>query len=363
MTTVGHLLDAIDRIAPWSTATTWDRSGLQVGNPGSPLTRVAVSLDSSVAAVEFALEQGAQVLVSHHPLIWDPLKRLVAGSRVEQALRLLLTNDIAFIGAHTNWDLASGGVNDALATRLGLVDVESIPDGQSVAGWKLVTCVPESAVERVSEALFSAGAGRIGRYDRCSFRSMGTGTFRGLEGSQPVVGEVGRSEAVEEVRLETVVPDAAVRAVERALRAAHPYEEPAYDWVRLRDTPGPTFLRRGRLPRPLRAEEFQAWIDERLGTRCLVWPAGGPVETVTVCGGAAGELWSLAQADAYVTGEVKQDQAVDAQAVVTIVAAGHYATEQPGVDALASALTQAIPGLEVFVFEPGPGAAGRPLVP
>ena len=97
------------------------------------------------------------------------------------------------------------------------------------ASFKLVWFVPREALEATRDAVFAAGAGRIGEYERCSWYAAGTGTFIGGEGTSPSIGEAGREQRVAELRVETVVPGEAVEAVVAALRAAHPYEEPAFD--------------------------------------------------------------------------------------------------------------------------------------
>lgn len=328
-----------------------------------PLRSLATTLDATESAVAWAVDQGADLVVSHHPLVWEPLTALRWDTRKGRVLRLLTERGVSLIAAHTNWDCAKGGVSDALAARLELSDVR--PFGSSAVGpaWKLVAFVPVESAEAVIDAVSLAGAGRIGEYARCAFVHEGTGTFLGGPDSNPVIGRPGRIETVRESRIECIVPDGAVWAVETALVAAHPYETPAYDFVRLRDASGRPVGRIGRLTAPMSYAAFAGLVDGALSTRSVRWGQEGDVTHVAVCGGAGDDDWAAAAkagADVFVTGEVRHHNTVEASEVVRLVQAGHYATEQPGVEALAVALEAKL-GVRAKVYVPEPGVDGRPL--
>lgn len=363
MPTVSDLMTALGEIAPPTMAFEWDRIGLQVGSLSHPVSRVAVSLDSGLSALRWAAGQDCQALVAHHPIVWDPMKTVTdadaTGARVIEAARL----GLAVVAAHTNWDCAPGGVNDTLASALGLFGVAPFGSTPEARRFKLVTFVPRGSEATVLDAVSGAGAGRIGEYSRCAFWSEGTGTFVGGPGTNPIVGRPGQVESVDEIRLETVVGAADLRAVIAALRESHPYEEPAFDVFPLAPAGDLPIGRYGRLPAPMRLSEFVAHVDGVLATRSMAWGGGRAVERVAVVGGSAADEWraAAAVADVLVTGEVPHHVSVEAaEEGFALLAAGHYATEQPGAAALAERLAQALPGIQFALHTPEPGAGGRP---
>jgi dinuclear metal center YbgI/SA1388 family protein len=366
MSALAHVLEALERIAPRRLAMPGDRIGLQVGTRRKEVKRGLVSLDRSKDAAQFAISEAADVWVCHHPLIWDPLRSVLPEDHAGGVAYDLIQAGIAFIAAHTNWDAAPGGVNDALAERLELQNVEPLGDGQAQPMLKLVTFCPRNEAEALVDAMSAAGAGRIGAYTRCAYLSDGTGTFRPETGANPAVGEVGRVETVAETRIEMVLPSAIEGRVVKALRANHPYEEPAYDLYALNGGPTESMGRVGNLAVPFMRESFSAWIDKALGTRSMSWFGGDvPIQRVAVLGGSGDFAWTFAKAagaQALVTGEVRQQVALEAsENDVAMVSAGHYATEQPGCEALWSRLMSEIPDVHWLLYRPGPGRAGKPV--
>lgn len=361
MVKVADVLRQLESIAPRRYAFGFDKVGLQVGDAVSPVSKAVVSLDRSLGAIRFAAEHGAQLLIAHHPAIWDPLKSVFAGDPVFELIRC----QISFIAAHTNWDVARGGVNDTLAEVLGLTDV--VPFGQRPEAHllKLVFTVPSADSEKVIAAAAAAGAGRLGSYDSCAFSSQGTGQFRALDDANPHVGKVGEVHQEPETRVEMILPTGLQLSVDAAVRSAHPYETPAIDYFPLSNPGDLPIGRIGSLAHEITLADFSATVSNRLGHPPLVW--GDPrrmIKRVAVVGGAADGEWqdaARAGADCFITGEVRQNVAVDS--TIPIIAAGHYATEQPGVRALRDRLQAAIPGVEWLLFTPEPGHDGRPFVP
>jgi len=366
MPTVRDIMEAIEVLAPSSHAMPDDRIGLQVGNPDASVTKVILSLDVTLGSVDAAVATGAQLLVSHHPLIWDPIQSIRTDGPRGLVFSRLLRNGISSLAAHTNWDCAPGGVNDALATALGLENVVSFGAGSEIRGWKLVAYCPPSYVDRLVSSLAEAGAGTIGLYRRCAFMSQGSGTFVGSKASKPFLGVPERRETVEEVRIEMFVPCECRGAVQETLLANHPYEQPAFDFLQRTDH-GNSLGRLGELASPYSHEELLEHVDTSLETRSLCYSASGklPVQCVAVVGGSGASLWREAQAagaDALVTGEVPHHVGCEASAEdFTILSSGHYATEQPGVHALAEAISSAVKNVAIEVFVPEPGEWGRPL--
>lgn len=345
MPTVRDLLASVEELAPPHLAFPFDHIGLQVGNPLASVERVAVSLDSSLAAVRFAIEQGCQALVSHHPVIWDPLASVRVDDVRQRAVVEMIRGGLSFIAAHTNWDCAVGGINDALADRIGLRNCQQFGSSAQIDQLKMVVFVPAGSEEAVIDAASSAGAGVIGNYSRCAVKSLVTGTFLGGEGSSPVVGERGQIETVEEIRVEMVLDAARKGLIDKAVRSAHPYEEPAIDYLVLSEPSPSPAGRIGELDDAVSTEDLVRIVDKALSTRSWTWPGHDrPIKRIAVVGGAADGDWKAALAlgaDAYVTGEVKQNVGLEAsESGLTMLASGHYATEQPGVEVLAYRLRE-----------------------
>jgi hypothetical protein len=244
--------------------------------------------------------------------------------------------------------------------------VRDFGSAAAVAQVKLVVFSPAAAVDKIVDAASEAGAGVIGDYSRCAFMSEGTGTFLGGESSNPVVGTAGQVERAPEVRIEMVLPEYRVRGVERAIRRVHPYEEPAFDFLLLADRSEQPAGRIGMLVGGMTLEGLVRDANVRLGTASWAW--GDPVKPIkklAVVGGAADSEWRKAReagADAMLTGEVKQHVGLEAaEEGFAIVASGHYATEQPGCEALRDRLAEELPEVEWLLYVPEPGFAGRPI--
>ncbi len=360
-------MEALERIAPKRFAFAFDRVGLQVGDPAAELRRGVVSMDRSFGAVGFAAEKDAQLLVCHHPLIFEPIGAVLQTSHVGRTILELAHNGIAFAAAHTNWDSARGGINDALAELLGLTDVRDFGSAAETTSLKLVVFCPPDAIDKVIDAATEAGAGMIGNYSRCAFTSPGTGTFLGNASSRPTVGQAGRIESADEVRIEMVLPEERARAVERAILRVHPYEEPAFDFFRLATLAEQPAGRVGSLPLAMSLREVVALSNVRLETASWAWgEPGRKIKRLAVVGGAADGEWRNAReagADALLTGEVKQHVGLEAaEEGFAIVAAGHYATEHPGSVVLRNRLAAEVPEVEWLMFTPEPGFSGRPVL-
>jgi dinuclear metal center YbgI/SA1388 family protein len=362
MAKVRDVLNALETIAPPRFAASWDKIGLQVGDPNAAVTRAVVSLDRSLAAVETCRERGAELLVSHHPLIFQPLQTLDARRYDARTILALAQGGIAFIAAHTNWDAAQGGVNDALAARLGLQMVQEFGMASEVSRFKLVFFVPaegvEAAIDAAIDAATLAGAEMIGDSHLRAFRVDGHGSyFEGESTAHLRTGEL--------VRIEMVVRAGRESGVIRSVAPMFPTFEKAHELIPLHPVREQPMGRMGRVD-AITLADFLKFVDERLGTRSLAW--GDPekkIRTVGVFGGAADSEWIAAQrasVNVLITGEVKQHVALEAaESGMCILASGHYATEQPGVEALRDRLAEAIPEVEWILFTPDAGRAGRPF--
>lgn len=337
--TVQDVIDIVENWAPPEIAWEKDNSGLQCGSRAARVRGILVALDPTLAVAQEAHRFGANMIVTHHPLLFHPLRSVDTDNHVGRMLSQLLKQRIALYGAHTTLDFTEGGTSHILAERLGLETTAFLRRPYRLQR-KLVTFVPTASAARVAEALAAAGAGKIGNYDSCSFRLAGTGTFRGNDLTHPVFGEAGRLEEVQETRLEMVVPAPRVQHVLHALRRSHPYEEAAYDLYPTDNSSheyGAGVI--GELPRTERLSAFLLRVKQGLHARRLRWcgEARAPVKRVAVCGGSGGELLDdaiRAGAQAFVTADVRYHAFHEAEGRIALIDAGHYETELPLVDAI-----------------------------
>jgi dinuclear metal center YbgI/SA1388 family protein len=344
---VAQIAEAVEGIAPLALAEEWDNCGLQVGYPEAEVNRVLVALTPLPEVFDEAQEKSAGFLLFHHPLIFEPLKAVVTSSYPGDLLARAIRNGLAVYASHTSYDAAPAGVSVALARTLGLDGPLRVLSPRG-AQRKVVVFVPEENVDAVTKALAEAGAGVIGDYTECTFRTRGTGTFRGGDETNPYLGEKGRLEQVEEVRMETVVPAHSVDRTVEAVTAAHPYEEIALDVYPVEGSPeGCGYGRLGTLPDRLTAEELSEHVSESLGFPSrLVADSGRRIETVAVLGGSGGSFIPEAAASgahAFVTGDVDYHDALLAESFgLTVIDAGHAATELPSLEPLAQRLRELV---------------------
>ena len=350
--TVDTLVHAMEQLAPTRQAEPWDNVGLLAGDPQHPLTHILLTIDYTAEVADEAAQLRCDAVIAYHPVIFDPIKKLTAGHLVFDAIR----RGIAIYSPHTALDLADGGTNDVLADALGLQDrrplsVRKVPS----TPWHnlLVTFVPEKDLEKVAAALSDAGAGCIGNYSHCTYRSHGTGTFLPHEGTHPAIGQVGKLEYVDEIRIETIVPADRVDAVVQALRQSHPYEEPAFDLVQLSAPPdGAGMGRIGQVPPTDRAALIEKVRNALSLNHVLVaGPTTGPVTVAACAAGSCGPLYrqAIAQnAQLYLTGELKHHDALTAAAAgLTVVCVLHSNSERATLQRLCERLAPHLPGVQL----------------
>lgn len=351
------VVSILEDLAPLRFASSWDNVGLLVGDPDADVRKVLVTVDYTEYVAEEARDSGVDLVVAYHPPMFSAVKRVPHDALWADAVR----RGIALYSMHTALDVAPLGTNDVLADACGVASSDRRAlraPSQDDAIYKIVTFVPEESVDAVGEALFQAGAGKIGgAYSRCSFRASGTGTFFGDEAANPAVGERGRLERVPEVRLETVLPKGRVDHVVRALRAAHPYEEPAFDLVALAPIPSPdgSALGLGRVGsvEPTTLSELVLTVKSKLAlASVLVADAGTKrVTRVAVAAGSGGDLLAdaaRAKADVFVTGELRHHDALTAvRRGISVVATLHSNSERLAVRRFGERLATRAPELEI----------------
>ncbi len=350
--TVADVVTALDRLYPPSTAESWDAVGLVCGDPANAVTRVMFAVDPTEAVVAEALAWGADLLVTHHPLLLRPVHGVAADDAKGRVLHQLIRGGCALFAAHTNADVAVDGVNDALADVLGLGDLSPLRPWPDDPSDKIVTYVPPADAEAVIDAMAAAGAGGQGYYRRCAWTVGGTGTFTPQPGASPAIGAVGRREVLDEARVEMLVPRYQRAAVLSALRSAHPYEEVAVDVVELAASDGSTGLGRvGVLAAETTLEGFAQQVADSLPAT----PGGvrfhgdgqRRVRRVAVCGGAGDGLLADAAAagvDAYVTADLRHHPASEhlEGGGPALVDPGHWASEWPWLPRAADRLVKAL---------------------
>ena len=352
-TTIAQIIAVLYQIAPAHLCMDGDPHGLLIGDPDAPVSHLVVSLDVTPAVVDEAVRRGAQMIVAHHPLIYNPIRRLVADGSFPGGVVLTCARaGIAVACAHTNWDIAEGGINDVLAGLLNLRDTRPVRATYRESLVNITLYVPLENRAAVFAAMTDAGAGFLtgSLYDQCGFWATGTGTFQPRAGADPYV-----TGPLTENRLEMLAPAATLPQILAAMRASHPYEEVAYNVFPLANTGKEWGIGRvGTLTEPMTRTELLQRVRTALGFDAVRFRGGdedAPIRTVAVGGGACAFLVEDAirqGADALITSDVRHHEFVDAEARgFLLVDAGHRETETPGTRELARRLGEELPELTV----------------
>jgi dinuclear metal center YbgI/SA1388 family protein len=342
------IVGIINKMAPAALAEAWDNSGLQVGDPAAEVRRIMVALDPTADVISSAIASSCQLLVTHHPLIFKSLKSISTATPQGNLIHTAIKGGLSIVSMHTNYDTATGGLNDLLAGKIGLSECAPLQISTIRELVKLVVFVPDSHLESVRSALFPYLKSQ-GNYRDCSFAASGEGTFLPLEGADPFIGTVGSQQKVSEERLELLVERSNLARAVKALLASHPYEEPAYDIYPLINEGEKLGLGRiGRLSDAVTLSNYAGQIKKILsapGLRYVGEPAA-IISKVALCSGSGASLLreaARAGADVLVTGDVKYHDARDAQDLgIALIDAGHFSTEIIMVEEMVERLGQAI---------------------
>ncbi|NOT49754.1 MAG: Nif3-like dinuclear metal center hexameric protein [Chitinophagaceae bacterium] len=334
----------------------YDNAGLLTGSGNWVCSGIICSLDATEQVVAEAIQKKCNLIVAHHPIIFGGLKKINGKNYVEKTVITAIKNDIAIYAIHTNLDNVITGVNGRIAELLGLHTISVLaPKENSLK--KLFTFAPVQKTEQVRNAIFAAGGGHIGNYSECSFNAEGTGTFKGGEGTDPYVGEPGKQHQEKEIKIEVIFPSFLESTIITAMKAAHPYEEVAYDVIQLSNSYngiGAGVV--GELPAPEDEKKFLTLLKERFRVPIIRHSAllNKQVKKVAVCGGAGSFLISKALAagvDAYITADMKYHEFFDANGRMLIADIGHYESEQFTIDLLKEILEQKFPTFAVLKTE------------
>lgn len=321
--------------APLGVAWDKDNVGLQVGNPDDKITNILLALDLDKKVLQQAIRKRCNLIITHHPFIFNPIKKLNFDSSTKsQIIKELINNNITLYSAHTNLDYTKGGVSFELAKTIQLQNIQFLKP-QENNQYKLAVYIPLENVDEVAKAIFDAGGGIIGEYSECSSRSNVEGTFKGSILSNPKVGAPNNYESVTEVKLEVLVNSWKLNSIINAMKLSHPYEEPAFDiFVLKNENINYGIGAIGELEQSLDTKEFLTHIKESLKTDGLKYSLGNnsKIKKVAVCGGSCSDLVGNAimqKADAFITADVKYHTFQEAENRIMLIDAGHYETEIP----------------------------------
>jgi len=350
---ISEVIRVLEKFAPSSLQESYDNAGLLTGNASWECTGVICTLDATEEVILEAQQQGCNLIVAHHPIIFSGLKKITGKNYIEKAVIAAIKNDIAIYAIHTNLDNVLKGVNSKIADKLGLTNRKILApkNGQLM---KLFTFVPVNEADKVRNALFDAGAGNIGNYSETSFNTQGTGTFKGNENSSPYIGEQGKRHEENEIKIEVIFPSWLQFEVVAALKSAHPYEEVAYDIVSLNNEfqqVGSGLV--GELPEPMDEKMVLNMLKTGFGLSVVKHTPllGKKVKTIAFCGGAGSFLISraiAARADFYITGDIKYHEFFDANSKIVVADIGHWESEQYTAELLVELLQYNFPTFAIL---------------
>jgi dinuclear metal center YbgI/SA1388 family protein len=353
---VKSICELIEEVAPLALQESYDNAGLLVGNSQMEVTSVLVSIDITEEVINEAIQKKCNLIISHHPLIFSGLKRLTGQNEVQRCVAKAIKDDIAIYAAHTNLDNVLQGVSAKMAQKIGLKNIRILQPKQNSL-LKLITYVPQLHSYRVRQALFEVGAGQIGNYDSCSFNSEGTGTFRANENAQPFVGNFDELHSEPETKLEVILPDYLKYKVLEALLKMHPYEEPACDFIPLKNSwnqVGAGVV--GELENPESELDFLNRIKSifKVPTIRHTNLLERKIKRVALCGGSGSSFLSDAisiRADVYISGDFKYHEFFDAEKKILIADIGHFESEQFTKDIFYEIITKKMPTFAVQISD------------
>jgi len=349
---VRQIIEILEGLAPLAHAEDFDNTGLLVGRPDAEVSGILVTLDSTEDVVQEAVEVGADLIVSFHPIVFSGLTHLTGSDYVQRVVMDAIRADIAIFSMHTALDNASRGVSDRMAEAIGLNDRKVlIPRTEQLL--KLITYVPEEALEAVRRALFDAGAGELGNYRECGFELVGQGGFLPLDDARPAIGVRGQRFTGPEVQLHVVLDRSREREVVHALKHSHPYEEVAYEVYALRNERSDLGMGSfGDLPEPMKEEHFVGLLKKTFGTPTVRHSRflRQDIRKVALLGGSGSfaiRAAISAGCQALVTADLKYHQFFQAEGKILLIDIGHYEGEQFTKNIICEYLTEKIPNFAV----------------
>lgn len=350
---INEIVNFLERLAPSFLQESYDNAGLITGSSSWECTGALTTLDCIPETIDEAIKTNCNMVIAHHPIVFKGLKKITGKNYVEETIIKAIKNDIAIYAIHTNLDNVLNGVNDVIARKLNLQNKKILYPKSGILQ-KLAVHVPEKHKEELTNALYFAGAGSIGKYSECSFQISGIGTFKPEEGSNPFIGEKGIRQSGNEVKVEVVFPKWKQREVLNSMRKNHPYEEVAYDlYDLLNDISDYGSGIVGELANPLTEIEFLQTVKEQFKLRVIKHSSflDRKIKNVAVCGGAGVFLLNnaiSAGADAFITSDVKYHEYFDASGLILLADIGHYESEQFTIEFLYDKLRDNFPNFAVL---------------
>lgn len=351
-----EICKALEEFAPLHYQESYDNAGVQVGNPNDEATAVLLCIDITEEVVNEAINKKCNLIISHHPLIFHPIKSLTGKTMVERCVIKAIANNITIYSCHTNIDSVEGGVSFKMAEKIGLENVSILSEAQGEL-MKVVTYVPKNEAEQVRQALFNAGAGCIGNYDKCSSNANTDGTFRANDKAHPFVGNLGEYHIEPEIRIETIFPAHLKNTIEKAIWKSHPYEEPAYDFYKLENSYKKVgFGAVGTLKNEMKEVDFLGFLQKKFQVDTIRHTnlLNKPIKKVALCGGSGSFLISAAKsvgADIFITGDLKYPNFFEAENRLLIADIGHFESEQFTKEIFFEIIRKKIPNFVVYFSE------------
>ncbi len=351
---VGELISKIDNFAPFFLQESYDNSGLQFGDLEEEVKKVVLSLELTEVSVNFAIKNNANVVLSHHPILFFSVKNIVKQDM--PTLYKAIKNGINVVAAHTNFDIAENGLNDFVGNMLEIEKEGPIQYSHEKI-YKFAVYVPKQHADEVRKAVFEAGAGKIGKYGDTSFNVSGIGTFKPMEGTHPFIGAVGETSTVDEIKIETVVPERFLNRVIFAMKQSHPYEEPAYDIFELKSVSSNSGIGMvGKLGKKFSLPEFAQFVKSRLNARYVrfIGDKNVGIERVAFCSGSGFSLINSVRSknvDLFISGDITYHNAIRAKEIgVNILDVEHFDTEKFFVPAMKKSLLTVGANVELIEF-------------
>ena len=345
---IADIVSLLEDFAPLALQEDYDNSGLIIGDKSWDCTGALLTVDVTPTVIQEAIDCNLNLIVSHHPLIFRGVKRLSGDSLTEKCIVKAIKHDIAIYACHTNVDNVYGGVSHRMAEMIGLSDIRTL-DSQNNKSLKLSTFIPHKYVDSVSNALFSAGAGRLGNYDSCSYTTEGFGSFRACYGANPFVGKIGQVHREPETKLEVILPIWCKNKVEKVLLESHPYEEPAYEFTAI-DTISKTGCGAiGNLKQPIIACDFVNQIKGIFNSpiaRCSKYQMDTPISRVAMCGGSGSCFLKKIfeqKTQVFITSDTKYHDFIDYADNILIIDIGHHESENCTKDIFYHIITEKFP--------------------
>jgi len=350
---IKEITDCLENLAPLAFQEDYDNAGLLTGDVQMDCAGILITLDISMEVMEEALQNGCNLIISHHPLVFKPMKKLTGNLPGQHVLIKAIKNDIAIYSIHTNIDNASHGLNRFVAEKLRLINLDILQPKEAFLA-KLVTYCPVAYADKVRNALFDAGAGNIGNYDQCSYNLSGQGTFRASGAANPFVGERNKLHTEDEIRMELVFPVYLEQKLVAALLKNHPYEEVAYDIYPLKNLwngAGSGII--GELPETEKGQDFIDRVKFITGIPVVRYSGeiDRNVKKVAICTGSGSFLIPdalMKNADIYLTSDIKYHDFFEPRDRMILADIGHYESEQFVKELISSILIEKFPNFAIL---------------